>query len=277
MMRRLLALGLGLALAGGALAAERITPEALSAVPPVDVVILGEVHDNPVHHENQARAVAALQPAAIVLEMLTPAQAARITPELRGDAEALARALGWAEAGWPDFAMYHPILTAAPGAAILGGGLPRGAVRAAVEEGAAPAFARATGGDPARFGLDAALLEAEQTAREADQSKAHCGALPAEMLPGMVAAQRLRDAALARAVIRAAAEHGTPVALITGNGHARSDRGVPAMLARAAPGLSALSIGQVEGEDADAPFDRVIVTGPSERGEDPCAAFETQG
>ena len=34
--------------------------------------VIGEVHDNPHHHRNQARAVAALKPGAIVFEMLTP-------------------------------------------------------------------------------------------------------------------------------------------------------------------------------------------------------------
>ncbi len=65
-----------------------------------------------------------------------------------------------------------------------------------MREGAAAVFGAAA----ARFGLDAPLPEDEQAAREAEQAEAHCGALPAEMLPGMVEAQRLRDAALARAV-----------------------------------------------------------------------------
>ncbi|MDF0603033.1 hypothetical protein P1J78_19995, partial [Psychromarinibacter sp. C21-152] len=39
--------------------AEEIGPAGLSDLPAADVVILGEIHDNPVHHRNQARAVAA--------------------------------------------------------------------------------------------------------------------------------------------------------------------------------------------------------------------------
>jgi uncharacterized iron-regulated protein len=89
-----------------------------------DVAILGEVHDNPAHHAEQAAQVARLQPASIVFEMLSEAQAERVTPALRGDAEALGAALGWAESGWPDFSMYHPIFTAAPEAAIYGALVP---------------------------------------------------------------------------------------------------------------------------------------------------------
>jgi uncharacterized iron-regulated protein len=35
-----------------------------------DVVVLGEVHDNPQHHANQAAVVRALQPSALVFEMI---------------------------------------------------------------------------------------------------------------------------------------------------------------------------------------------------------------
>jgi len=61
--------------------AEAIRPDALDALPGgARIVFLGEVHDNPHHHRNQARAVAATGPAALVFEMLSPAQAARVTP-----------------------------------------------------------------------------------------------------------------------------------------------------------------------------------------------------
>jgi len=58
-------------------AAGQITPDAVADLPDAQVVILGELHDNPHHHENQADAVAALAPTALVFEMLAEAQAAR--------------------------------------------------------------------------------------------------------------------------------------------------------------------------------------------------------
>lgn len=247
----------------------QIGPEDLSGLPAADVVILGEVHDNPAHHRNQARAVAALAPGALVFEMLTADQAARITPENRADPEALAEVLDWAGSGWPDFALYHPIMRAAPGAHILGGGLPRDVVRRAVSQGAAALF----GSESARYGLDRALSPGEQAQREREQATAHCDALPPDLLPGMVAAQRLRDAALARAVVRAVEAGQTPVAVITGNGHARRDRGIPVYLGAALPGLRVLSLGQIEAAPpGDPPFDLWLVTEPAGR-DDPCAAF----
>lgn len=234
-----------------------------------DIVILGEVHDNPAHHAEQAARVAALKPRALVFEMLTPDQAARVTPDLIADPEAMAEALDWAESGWPDFAMYHPIFAAAPEAAIFGALVPREAARAVIEGGLAESFGDGAGA----YGLSEPLPEAEQAAREALQLAAHCDALPEKMLPGMVAVQRLRDAVLARAVIRAMEETGGPVAVITGNGHARRDWGVPSYLARVAPDLEVFVLGQTEdGAPLQGGFDEVV-SAPAVARPDPCAAF----
>ncbi|MFP4238635.1 MAG: ChaN family lipoprotein [Rhodosalinus sp.] len=262
----LAALALPLLAALGA-EAEPIAPSELSTLPTADIVILGEVHDNPWHHENQTAAVAELQPAALVFEMLTPEYAERVTPDLMTDAEALRATLDWDESGWPDFAMYAPIFAAAPEARVFGAAVPREELRGVVMgEGELPE-------DAARWGLDAALPDEQQAEREAMQAEAHCDALPETMLPGMVMAQRVRDAALARKALRALDETGGPVVVITGNGHARTDWGMPAKLARAAPDVSVLSVGQLEAAPEDsAPYDLWLVTPEAER-PDPCDAF----
>lgn len=232
-------------------------------------MILGEIHDNPHHHSAQALALAAIRPAAVVWEMLTPDQAARLPDDLT-DPDAVAESVGWHGSGWPDFALYHPLMLAAPGAQHRGAGIPRAAARRVFAQPLADVF----GPQAAAFGLDRPL-PADQLAQRADQMQAaHCGALPAEMLPAMVAAQRLRDAELARTALAALAETGGPVAIITGNGHARTDWGVPALLAAAAPGVRVLSIGMLEAapDGAPPPFDLWLVTAPADR-PDPCAAF----
>ncbi|MEE4119562.1 MAG: ChaN family lipoprotein [Paracoccaceae bacterium] len=260
--------------AGAALAAPAFSSELtdLAEFDPgeAQVVILGEVHDNPAHHEAQAKLVARTTPAAVVFEMLTPEQARTVIDMgAASGIEALAEALGWARSGWPDFAMYHPILAAAGDAAIYGAALPRDRVRAAVTDGAVEIF----GEGYERFGLGDPLPEAEQATREAGQMSAHCDALPEGILPGMVAAQRLRDAHFARVTLDALGETGGPVAVITGNGHARTDWGIPAAIARAAPQVDVLSLGQVEAPpEPPIPFDIWRVTAAPER-EDPCTAF----
>lgn len=235
-----------------------------------DVLILGEVHDNPVHHAVQAARVATLQPQAIVFEMLTENQAALITPDLRSDEAALAKTLEWDKSGWPDFSMYYPIFAAAPEAKIYGAQVTRDTSRAVLEVGLVAVF----DADAARYGLDRELTQTEQTAREALQMEAHCDALPEDLLPGMVAIQRLRDAVLARSVVQAMEATGGPVAVITGNGHARRDWGVPAYLAEVAPDLEVWVLGQTE-EDAglEGDFDEVT-SAPAVERPDPCAAFQ---
>lgn len=249
--------------------ATEIDALALRDLPPADIVILGEVHDNPDHHANQAAAVSVVRPAALVFEMLTPDQAALVTPANRADAEALAEALDWEASGWADFGMYHPIFSAAPDAVIFGAALPRHEARALHGQSADAAF----GADAARFGLDHPLDAADQARREAEQFAAHCDAIPAEMLPGMVQIQRLRDARLAQVALEAFETAGGPVVVITGTGHARTDQGIPRKLEHAAPGVAVLSIGQLEfAPEGDPPFDLWIITDPVDR-PDPCDAF----
>lgn len=236
-----------------------------------DIVILGERHDNPAHHEWQTKLIAALAPAGLAFEMI-PRAKEDAANAARAEGVDLGAALDWAGSGWPDWAMYRPIFEAAPAARIAGGGAPRETLRAAAKDGAAAAF----GAEAARFGLDAPLAPATAEAMLEEQAEAHCGALPDAMLPGMVEVQRLRDAAFAAAALRLVEDGRGPVALITGNGHARADRGAPAYLRRAAPDLRALSVGMIEvtGESAAGaePFDFTIHTAPHDRG-DPCAAL----
>ena len=240
---------------------------ALTDLPRADIVIVGEVHDNPAHHRVQAAIITALAPRAVVFEMLPVGRHLSVTP-----AE-------WAATGFPDFDLYAPIFEALGSAAIYGAALPPGTVREAVSVGAAAQF----GPDAARYGLDQPLDDAQQTLRIAGQKAAHCDAMPTQLLPGMVEAQRLRDAAFGRAVLAAHAEHGGPVILIAGNGHARRDWGVPRYLERASA-LSVLVIGQLE-RSADAaptvwaqddpdrpPYDLWVTSAPLDR-PDPCLAF----
>lgn len=234
-----------------------------------DVVIIGEYHDNPNHHAEQAKRVAEIAPTALIFEMLTPAQAGHVAQDRPQDAAALEAALNWHQGGWPDFAMYFPIFVAAPEAQVYGAGLTRDEASAAMQGG----FDDPMEGEASAYGLDMPLPEDQQKAREALQMAAHCDALPEEMLPGIVRIQRLRDAMLARAASQAVAQNGGPVVVITGNGHARRDWGMPAILAEVAPELEVYVIGQTEdAAELSGIYDEVLSAPPPER-EDPCAVF----
>ncbi len=249
------------------LCAEPALPPAAQAA---DVVFIGEQHDNPAHHDLQAHWTGALAPAALVFEMLTQQQAARATADVRGSEAALEAALEWEASGWPDFAMYYPVFAAAPEAAVYGAGVPREQIRGLMGADVVDIFGP---GDAALFGLDAPLSAGDQATRERLQAEAHCNALPEEMLPMMVAVQRLRDAALAQAALQAFQETGGPVVVITGNGHARTDWGAPVYLRTAAPQLAVFALGQGEaGQTPSGSFDTTL-DGPAVARGNPCDAF----
>ncbi|MEP0147486.1 MAG: ChaN family lipoprotein [Lentilitoribacter sp.] len=234
-----------------------------------DIVVLGEAHDNPHHHARQAEIVAEVEPAALVFEMLTETQALAYIPG--ADVATLAAAFEWDISGWPDFEMYHPIFAAAPDAQVFGAAVPRTAARQAMTDGLASAF----GSGAEAYGLTTPLESTEQEAREALQMTAHCDALPEDILPAMVDIQRLRDAQLAKIALKVFELTGGPVIVITGNGHARTDWGMPVYLKRSAPEVSITALGQ--GEAGVAPtgtFDVVEYTDSIER-EDPCLAFKS--
>lgn len=95
-----------------------------------------------------------------------------------------------------------------------------------------------------RFGFSEALPDEEQTLREQEMQDGHCGALPPEMLPWFVDQKRFCDAVFARATLNALDVTGGPIVVITGNGHARTDWGMPVYLTAAARDVAVLSIGQ---------------------------------
>jgi uncharacterized iron-regulated protein len=251
------------------------------------VAILGETHDNPDHHAAQAWLVAQVRPSALAFEMFPAAREGALARARAAGADdaGLERALGWRALGWPDFAMYAPILRAAPDAPATGGAVAAEHLGAAMADGAAAAGRAALGAAHVRYGLDAPLDPAAQAAATAEQVESHCGAVPPEVAARMVEAQRLRDAAFADAALRARAEGGGSVAMIAGAGHARRDRGVPAALAAAEPTLRVAALALVEvgvGAEADwrgyaaaLDVDYLWFTAPvpAEVRGDPCAAF----
>lgn len=257
---------------GGAAPSEIVPADLAKAVRSSDVAVLGEIHDNAGHHRVQAWLAAQMGADALVFEMIPEA----LEPKLAaydGDPAGLGPAIGWDDLGWPDWAIYSPIVAAVPDAAIYGAALPRKTVRASVGQGAAAV----TPHDRQKAILQQPLAASVQAKLVQEMIDSHCGAIPAEMAPGMAEAQRLRDAALAEAVLRARDAGAKRIAVITGNGHTRTDRGVAWYLAEILPELRLVSIGQSNGNPSDVSgglYDYAWV-GPSQPpGPDPCDAFK---
>ncbi len=227
---------------------------AAQGLPDADIYIIGELHDNPTHHEVQADLVGQIGPTSVVFEQLTDEQADRVAPDTPRDAGTLNTLLDWEDSGWPDIAMYAPIMGASDAVIVGAAGAP---------------------GDLSAYGLDEPLPPEQQAAREALQADAHCGKLPEDILPDFVARQRAIDAQFAARTIGALDRYGGPVVLITGNGHARKDWGVPAAIARVRQDLRVFTI--VQGEAGHFPPGGDMVLGldtpavPNRP--DPCDAF----
>ena len=120
---------------------------------------------------------------------------------------------------------------------------------------------------------DAAVPDAFLREHRSAVERGHCNLLPPQAVQGMARAQIARDRALAGAILPHASRG---VVLLTGNGHARIDVGVPYWLPAGARAESK-SIGILErAEPATAPaFDAWVMTESVER-PDPCAGLARQ-
>ena len=265
------------ALVDGATGEPVATAELLRRVGSADLVLLGEVHDNPVAHAVRGsllRTFGARRPA-VVFEQFT-ATDRPIAPPAAGESLTVwLDSNGFDRRGWR-WPLHEPVVTAALAVArsIWGSNVSREALRSVVTSGASAAP------EPLRQLMARAPLDsASQATLDSVIVEGHCGQLPASMVPGMRTAQEVRDAAMSRALLLAGGDG--PAWLIAGNGHVRRDIAVPRILARVATGKRLLVVGLVEREeDGTAPmaaerrnYDLVIVTPRTER-PDPCAQLQ---
>ena len=238
----------------------------ITALSQADVIFLGEVHDNPYHHESQAAIIAALDPSAVVFEMLSTGQAETLRGHDIVDAATLDTVLGWSQSGWPAIEIYYPVFQALDDAVPYGAAQPRFVVMQAYQNGAADSL----GPVGALYGLDQPLDATTRDQRIELQFLAHCSKMPREMMPNIIAVQRMRDAALADAALTALGQTGGPVVVVTGNGHARNDWGAPSMVRHAASDVVVVSIGHLERETGDPDLYDYALTTDTIMRDDPC-------
>jgi uncharacterized iron-regulated protein len=192
-------------------------------LPAARLLIYGEQHDQPDHQQQVAQVVRALaergELAAVVVEM---AEAGRGTAGLARDSSdaAVREALAWTGWSWDDYAGVVMAAVRA-GVPVLGGNLPRAAMRDTMRDA----------------GVDASVSDAARERLAEAVRTGHCDLLPASQLPGMVRIQIARDRSMARTVAQAldAAPAGQRVLLLTGAQHAARDRGVPLHLPPGTP------------------------------------------
>ncbi len=244
-----------------------------------EIVLLGEVHDNPIQQhlrlEVLTRALSAGWRPAMAMEQFDrehqdDIEAARKERPLDASylIEKAAPAQGKAGTGW-NWDYYRPYVALAleyqlP---LLAANLSRTDAEKVVEHGYAAVFDADTIQLLGLDGESAPRLAAQE--REIDMG--HCHTLPKELLPAMARAQLARDAWMA-SILRIHSAHG--FVLLAGDGHVRRDIGVPAWLD---PPLlrHVFTVGFLERGDSapvSSRFDAVLVTDPVSR-PDPCTAL----
>ena len=267
-----------LPLGGDEEAAARVVSERARGA---EVVYLGEVHDNPRHHAAQARILEAIlatgaQPA-LAFEMLAEDQQAALD-ELLASTDAPAdgeRRLRWQARGWPDFAMYWPLLDLARRHRLpaVAADLDPAVVRRISRDGLA-----ALGDGQARL---ASLLPpdpARERAIARTIQKVHCDLLPERRLPLMVDSWHARNVTIARR-LEGALRRAPQVVVIIGRGHQEAG-GLPAQVAALRPGTRQLVVEMLEVLAGESP-ERVLREGtgdilwlaPAVDRPDPCAGL----
>ncbi|GAA6142906.1 ChaN family lipoprotein [Hydrogenophaga sp. 5NK40-0174] len=212
-----------LALAGCTAATQPASPDLATAsalvrqLPDAPLIVLGEEHDAPAHHQLEKEVVSHLvqrkRLGALLLEMadqgVSTAGLAKNAPEAT-----VRQQLHWNDSGWP-WTSYGPaIMTAvAAGVEVRGANLPKARHREVMASAA----------------LDPHLPEKQSQALLTHIELAHCRLLPRTQLQPMLRIQLARDATMAQTAataVETSQRHGHTVVLITGAEHARRDRGL---------------------------------------------------
>ena len=246
------------------------------SLPAARYLLLGEKHDNALHHALQARLLALLVEAgrrpAVVWEMLEPQHQPVMEAARLEELGQLGAALEWEARGWPSWPDYAGIAGVAllNGLPQFAGQPPRELIRGLARGEALPQE------QAARLGWERDYSEAQLDPLLEQLSASHCGLLPDEALPGMAKVQRLRDAWMAAAMKEGATDDGA--VLIAGAQHVREDRGVPWLLEEEALTIAFVEVrrGEEDPEAYDsfdpALFDFVWFT-PRIDEDDPCERF----
>lgn len=274
--------------------------ELVEQLKPNEVVLLGEVHDNPDHHRLRAWLIGRLareregtagsKAPAVVFEHIRADQQPIVTAFLasqdRGTAARLLERLDWSRSGWPAAEMFQPLFDVVlrHELPILAGNAPGNQVRQVAKQG----LTAIPGDERVRLKLEQQLEQPLKEALIKEIEENHCGLLPHSAFAPMALAQQYRDAHLADVLLIAQRQHGAAV-LIAGNGHVRVDRAVPWHLRQRAPELVTAVVSFVEVEagreeptdqiprdpDGQPAVDYAWFTPKAER-EDPCEQMRRQ-
>jgi uncharacterized iron-regulated protein len=209
---------------------EQLTPEQLiERLAPAPRVLVGEQHDNPDHHALELWLLQALEQkraqGSVLMEMLNPDQQAKVDQARGHEVADLPAALAW-QKNW-EWSMYGPIVrhALAQPYPLLAANLDRSEIMGIYKT--RPVLAGSASTAPS---VQAPLLEQIR--------ESHCGLLPEEQLPSMLAVQQQRDRRMAQRLLAAP----QPALLFAGAFHVRRDLGVPLHLGDLGVGQGSVSL-----------------------------------
>lgn len=224
------------------------------------VVVVGEQHDQAVHHELQRRVVAALVAPnvrlAVGFEMLSWGFQEPLDRLATGklDPDAFAAEIDWKKAWGFPFELYRPVFVAAVegGARLVALNAPRELVRAVRQKGLANLSADELQklpdldvGDPLHREWFAGIFAAG--GHEMAQSE----------VEAFYVAQVLWDESMADRAARALDDGAEQVIVLAGVGHVARGRGIPQRVERRRPGVRVLSLVPLSGVDGDDAQERI--------------------
>lgn len=212
-----------------------------------DFVLLGEKHDNPLHHLLHARFIDSLvkrRRYSVALEHLDERDAPLLASLHQYPVSAWEEGFQWSERGWDSWTSMKPIfeVIAAHKLFVIPARISPPLLQSMMTGGFEGP--RAT---TIRHVIDSVRLSPEAESDLTAQIKAvHCGHLPDHALPHVVETQRAWDSAMAAALQDSRNRIGDPVILIAGTEHVRTDRGIPLYLKYLEPQKKTISIGFIE-------------------------------
>jgi uncharacterized iron-regulated protein len=257
-----------------------------------DVVLLGEIHDNPLQHELQQKLLktridATVRPAlmpALMMEQLDAESQPALDQALAGSNRDEVLNSVTSLIKFSDWQAYQPFLAIAVDnkLPVIAANTPNRKLQPVIWSG----YAAYDAGELKRLAVEQVWSESRQNYLETHMGGAHCGKLRDELRGGLARSQRLRDALMVDSAV-SSIDRG--VVAIVGSSHARRDIGLPLYFAARAPSARLLSLafievspgvtdpGKYEADSAtgEVPYDVVWFTPRVDR-IDPCANLDME-
>jgi uncharacterized iron-regulated protein len=220
------------------------------------LVLLGEIHDNPEHHRIQLRILEQMlqggRRPALVMEQYDRDQQGKLDEILQGSLAEQDRLIALSQlmrTSW-DWPHYEPIIRLAlqHKLTIVAANLSRDELRTVSRNG----FGALGAGEDARLALETVWTPERQQQLLKDVFDGHCGKVRDHVVQAIAKSQRARDAVMADTLLKF---RETGAIAILGRGHVRRDMGVPLYLSARAPELTVLALGMTELTNASNPLD----------------------